>query len=94
MTTNAPTIDFAKVDALRKHMLLTRVDMAGLLGVSRATYYGWLAGKPIRKTNDAKVRSVLKQLLHIMTEHSWPTPEVIAAEPKQRRDMLGALLSE
>lgn len=91
---NSPPIDFAKVDALRKHMLMTRVDMAKLLGVSRATYYGWLAGKPIRKTNDAKVRAVLKQLLHIMTEHSWPTPEVIAADPKERREMLSSLLEE
>jgi len=44
-------LDFTKVEALRKHMLLTTRDMAELLGVSRMTYYGWVSGKPMRKTN-------------------------------------------
>jgi DNA-binding XRE family transcriptional regulator len=41
-------LDFRKVEALRKHMLLTTSDMSELLKVSRMTYYGWVKGKPLR----------------------------------------------
>ena len=87
-------IDFTKVEALRKHMLLTVQDMSDLFGVTRATYYGWLRGKPIRKSNDATVRVMLKRLLAVMTEHSWPMPEVIAADQKQRKERLPQLLNQ
>lgn len=92
MTTNS--LDFAKVEALRKHMLLTVRDISDLFGVTRATYYGWLRGKPIRKTNDATVRAVLKRLLAVMTQHSWPMPEIIAADQKQRKERLQELLDQ
>jgi len=87
MTPNPP-IDFTKVEALRKHMMLTTNDMASLFGVSRMTYYGWVRGKVLRKTNDETVRTVLKQLLSIMVEDKWPTPDVIAMEQKQRKERL------
>ena len=87
MTPNPP-IDFTKVEALRKHMMLTTNDMASLFGVSRMTYYGWVRGKVLRKTNDEMVRTVLKQLLSIMVEDKWPTPDVIAMEQKQRKERL------
>ena len=87
-------IDFTKVEALRKHMLLTVQDMSDLFGVTRATYYGWLRGKPIRKSNDATVRVMLKRLLAVMTEHSWPMPEVIAVDQKQRKERLQQLLNQ
>jgi DNA-binding XRE family transcriptional regulator len=87
MTPNPP-IDFTKVEALRKHMMLTTNDMASLFGVSRMTYYGWVRGKVLRKTNDEIVRIVLKQLLSIMVEDKWPTPDVIAMEQKQRKERL------
>lgn len=87
-------IDFTKVEALRKHMLLTVQDMSDLFGVTRATYYGWLRGKPIRKSNDTNVRVMLKRLLGVMTEHSWPMPEVIAADQKQRKERLQQLLNQ
>ena len=88
------TLDFTKVEALRKHMLLTVQDISDLFGVTRATYYGWLRGKPIRKSNDATVRVMLKRLLAVMTEHSWPMPEVIAADQKQRKERLQQLLNQ
>jgi DNA-binding transcriptional regulator YiaG len=87
-------LDFAKVETLRKHMLLTTSDMAELLGVSRMTYYGWVKGKPLRKSNDEVVRSVLKRLLAVMTDHGWPMPEVIAADQKQRKERLLELLNQ
>ena len=89
-----PPLDFTKVEALRKHMLLTVQDISGLLGVSRMTYYGWLKGKPIRKSNDEQVRAMLRRLLAIMSEHKWPTPEVIAADQKQRKARLVELLNQ
>lgn len=88
-----PPLDFTKVEALRKHMLLTTQDMSELLGVSRMTYYGWVKGKPLRKTNDEHVRTMLRRLLAIMSDHKWPTPEVIASDQKQRKERLLELLN-
>lgn len=88
------TLDFTKVEALRKHMLLTAQDMSELLGVSRMTYYGWVQGKPIRKNNQERVKVMLKRLLFVMTEHGWPMPEVIAADQKQRKERLIELLQQ
>ena len=93
MTPNTPPIDFSKVEALRKHMLLTTNDMASLFGVSRMTYYGWVRGKVLRKSNDGTVRAVLKKLLNIMVEDKWPTPDVIAMEQPQRKERLDVLLT-
>ena len=90
--TPKPPLDFAKVEALRKHMLLTTTDMSELLGVSRMTYYGWVKGKTLRKTNDESVRTMLRKLLAVMTEHGWPMPEVIASDQKQRKERLDAIL--
>jgi excisionase family DNA binding protein len=89
-----PPIDFTKVEALRKHMLLTTQDMSELLGVSRMTYYAWVKGKPIRKSNDGHVRTMLKRLLSVMTTHGWPMPEVIASNQKQRKERLVELLNK
>jgi DNA-binding transcriptional regulator YiaG len=87
-------LDFTKVEALRKHMLLTVQDMSELLGVTRMTYYGWMQGKPMRKTNQANVRHMLKRLLSVMTDHGWPMPEVIAADQKRRKERLIELLNQ
>lgn len=85
-------LDFTKVEALRKHMLLTVGDMSRLFGVSRQTYYSWLDGGKLRHTSDDRVRRVLRRLLTIMTEHKWPTPDVIAADQRDRVKRLDALL--
>ena len=85
--TNTPPLDFKKVEALRKHMLLTTGNMAELLGVSRMTYYGWGKGKPVRKKNEDKVRDILRKLLSILND-GWPQPEVIALEQKMRFERL------
>ena len=87
-------IDFAKVETLRRHMLLTAADVADLFGVSRTTYYHWLEGKPLRQKNQERVRGVLKQLLAIMADHGWPMPEVIGADQKTRKAKLVALLQQ
>jgi|TARA_Y100000004_G_scaffold16707_1_gene17321 DNA-binding XRE family transcriptional regulator len=84
--TNSP-LDFKKVEALRKHMLLTTSNMAELLEVSRMTYYGWVKGKPVRKKNDDKVREILRKLLSILND-GWPQPEVIALDQKLRFERL------
>lgn len=87
-------LDFTKVEALRRHMLLTTTDMAGLLGVSRMTYYGWVKGTIPRKANDEAVRVMLKKLLGAMTDHNWPMPEVIAADQPQRLARLLEILDK
>ena len=91
--TNTPPLNFKKVEALRKHMLLTTSNMAELLGVSRMTYYGWVKGKPVRKKNDAKVRDILRKMLSILND-GWPQPEVIALEQKQRFERLLEIFKE
>ncbi len=94
MTTKKdPTpIDFTKVDALRKHMLLTTSNMAKLLGVSRMTYYAYLRGQSPQRAKAEKIRAALKKLLHIMAEHNWPTPEAIEMEQKDRFKRLSELV--
>ena len=92
MTPEHTPIDFAKVESLRKHMILTTSDMARLFGVSRMTYYGWVRGKPLRKSSDKEVRVVLKQLLSILVDDKWPTPDVIAMESVQRKERLDELM--
>ena len=89
--TNPSPLDFKKVEALRKHMLLTTSNMAELMGVSRMTYYGWVKGKPLRKKNDDKVRDILRRLLIILND-GWPQPEVIALEQKLRFQRLLEIL--
>lgn len=89
-----PPIDFAKVEALRRHMLLTTTDMAKLLGVTRMTYYSWIQGTVPRRKSDEKIRAVLKRLLGVMTEHNWPMPEVIAATQTRRKELLDELLED
>ena len=91
--TNMPPLDFTKVEALRKHMLLTTGNMAELMGVSRMTYYGWVKGKPIRKKNDEKVRDVLRQMLTMLSD-GWPQPEIIALDQKQRFQRLLEILDK
>lgn len=91
--TNIPPLNFTKVEALRKHMLLTTSNMAELLGVSRMTYYGWVKGKSIRKKNDEKVRDTLRELLAVMSD-GWPQPEVIAIEQKERFQRLLEILGK
>ena len=74
-------------------MLLSIRDISMVLGVSRMTYYGWLKGKPLRKSNDAKVREKLRQLLDIMKD-GWPQPDVIALESVARSQRLLELLND
>lgn len=87
-------LDFSKIESLRRHMLLRSKDMAILLGVTRMTYYGWLKGKPIRSKNDAKVRSMLRLMLVMLTQHNWPQPNVIALSPDERYQALLELIEE
>jgi DNA-binding transcriptional regulator YiaG len=91
--TNKP-LDFSQIDTIRRRMLLTVQDIAELFGVTRATYYGWLKGKPLRKNNDEAVRVMLRRLLSVVSQHKWPSPTARAANQKQRRDMLVALLNQ
>lgn len=93
MTPKQP-LDFAKVESLRRHMLLTTTDMSKLFGVSRMTYYGWVRGQALRPSNDQTVRNMLRRLLTVMNTHHWPTPDVIAATQRGRFEKLNAVLVE
>lgn len=86
-------LDFQRVEAIRKHMLLSQSDMAHLLSVSRMTYYSWVGGKSLRKVNDEKVRSLLKKLLLAATK-GWPMPEVRAMGAADRLRKLEEVLEQ
>jgi DNA-binding XRE family transcriptional regulator len=92
MNNGEANVDFTKIEALRRHMMLTTQNMAEILGVSRVTYYGWVRGKNIRKHNTVKIRDEVKKLLNILRDHSWPSPDMIAATQKERYDRLIELL--
>lgn len=92
MQTTPKPLDFAKIEVLRRHMLLNASDMAHILGVSRVTYYGWVRGKHIRKKNEEYAKRSLRKLLYVMGEHNWPTPEVVGLTQKERVKRLLALL--
>lgn len=90
--TEQKRITFEKIDALRRHMLLTHTQMARLLGVSRVTYYNWKkAGYPAER-NVTKTRAILKDMLRVMTEHEWPTPAIVAMDQDERLIELQRLL--
>lgn len=72
MTTSNIALDFEKVELVRERMVLTIKDMCKLLGVSRATYYKWVAGGPIRERNEKKVKETLRHLLPLIKEGAWP----------------------
>ena len=94
MTNEESKTLFAKVEELRKHMILTNANMAEVIGVSRMTYYSWVKGKPIREKNFKKVQAALRKLLDIMTKYDWPKPSIIALEQSQRFDVLKDILKK
>lgn len=90
---NKPPLDFSKVEAVRKRMLLSQADMAKLLSVSRMTYYSWVCGKPLRKVNEDKVKRMLKKLLYAVAQ-GWPMPEVHTMSVACRMQKLQEILDQ
>lgn len=95
-TTSEPQkhVDFAKVEVLRRHMLLTTSDMAKVLGVSRVTYYSWVRGKQPRMSNLARVKSRIRKMLALLTGQNWPTPDVLELSQPDRVQRLIELLGQ
>lgn len=85
-------IDFSKVEALRRHMLMTHVHMAQVLGVSRMTYHNWLRGKTMSKERHEHVKATIRKLIGIMNEHGWPSDEVAQLSSDDRHARLLALI--
>jgi hypothetical protein len=48
----------------------------------------------MRSTNVPKMKAMLKKLLTILTEHGWPTAEVLEMEQPQRVQRLLELLGQ
>ena len=85
-------LDFQQVEVMRKHMLIPVSVMAFMLGATRMTYYKWVTGaSQIRPRREVVVRAQIKKILAIMTEHAWPTPEVVGMESEARIAKLLAL---
>ena len=91
-TTEQRTIPFARIDSLRRHMLLSVTDMVRLLGVSRVTYYNWKTAGQLPPRGGTYTKKVLKELLRVIVEHEWPSPTVIAMTPEERLEELQKLI--
>ena len=89
--TNTP-LDFEKVELVREKMALTIGDMAKLFAVSRATYYKWINGGPIRERNEKKVKDILRQLLPLLKEGEWPPTNAKQMNSEQRLTSLLEIL--
>lgn len=87
-------LDFAKVDALRKHMLLTVGSMVVLLGTSRVSYYNWLKTGIKRKKTSDQIRKAVRKLVAVMTESGWPNEAAYVANQSERLTMLQEMIKE
>jgi DNA-binding XRE family transcriptional regulator len=88
------TLNFEKVEVLRRHLMLTTSEMAEVFGVSRITYYNWVNGTPLRTKNLANAKKVIRKLIAVVKEYNWPTEEVRQLDQKQRLQRLLALLEQ
>lgn len=85
-------LDFAKIDALRKYMLLTVENMCVLFGCSRVAYYNWLKGAKVRKAKNEQVRVVVRKLMTLVANKDWPNGDVFVATQANRLKLLQAVL--
>ena len=92
--TDPKAFDFAKVDALRKHMLLTVESMVILLGTTRVSYYNWLKAGIKRKKTLEHVRKMVRSMVTLVSNDQWPNPAVYVANQPERLKMLQDLLIE
>jgi DNA-binding transcriptional regulator YiaG len=92
MTHNS--LDFKKVEVLRRHMLLTTKQAAELMGVSRATYHNWVNGKPIRTANMETVKQVVRKLLSIAKTGEYPSAEIVRLTANERHQRLLVLMEQ
>jgi len=88
--TDLAKLDIAKVERLRENMLLTRTQMAIVLGISRMHYYSLLeatasgGAEEMRKATREKVRYGLVRLLTVAQKHHWPLEEHATMPPAKR----------
>ena len=88
------TLNFEKIEVLRRHLMLTTTEMAEIFGVSRITYYNWVNGTPLRAKNLANAKKVVRKLIAIVKQFNWPTEEVRQLDQKQRLERLLALMQQ
>lgn len=86
------TLNFEKIEVLRRHLMLTTTEMAEIFGVSRITYYNWVNGTPLRTKNLTHAKKVVRKLIAIVKQFNWPTEEVRQLDQKQRLQRLLALM--
>lgn len=91
-TDQVKSVEIDKIEALRKHMLLTVDSMVKLYGITRVTYYNWLRGKAMRKSMAEQVRKVTRQLVTCVSKYNWPYDAVFVANQAERLKMLQDLV--
>lgn len=81
-------------EALRLKMRLSTAQMASLLRISRASYYNWRMGNPIKPENVAHAKRVYKALLFVASEYQWPSGSILAMSSAKRFARLKTLLPD
>lgn len=76
-------------------MLLTRRQMAELLGVSRQTYYNW-TGRTVtlRTKNHGHVKATLRKMLDLLVTEQWVLADVVELDSKERYAKLLSMLQK
>ena len=68
------TIDFSKIEKLRKQMMLSQKDMAELLSVSRQQYINYINGKfSPRKSKAEYISGVVSKVVDLLVEGKYVT---------------------
>jgi len=90
--THKDKVDFDDLELLKKRMLLSVTDLASILGTSRMSYYTWLEGGEMWKSNIKKINSKIDKLRNIISKYNWPN-NVLELEQKDRKVKLVELLN-
>jgi predicted transcriptional regulator len=88
----AKPLDFEKIEALRKHMLLTVGSMAELLKTSRVNYYAWVKGQKQRKPEE--IRATVRKMVELVAANSWPNANVFGADQATKVIMLREAIAD
>lgn len=85
------TIDFSKIEKLRKQMMLSQKDMAELLSVSRQQYINYVNGKFRPRKNKAEhITRVVSKVVDLLLEGKYVT--ITGLSFSERYERLKALL--
>lgn len=94
MLTMHEPVNFAVVERIRKHTLLSVTDLCAMLGVSRMSYSRWMRGGQPRPDIAELINKKVRELSLAIQEDDFPTPEIAALSRGERLNRLLDLLKK